>query len=299
MSAPSRRVLLNLVLAAVVLALGGLVAWLNLSPDATDTGLTPLSGEAVTDIRVKREGSPDLHLVKDGDRWKLTEPFEIAASPYRAGMLARLADEPSFADYAMDELDLARYGLSPGRAEVILDGEIHILFGDTNPLNRRRYVRVDDRVHLIDDKVFPVLQAPVASYVGPKLIPADAQLIALTLPGQRLMRSDAGWALDPPRPDVSADDVQTLVDAWKHAEALWANPLEQDDADAAAPVVTITLADGRSLGFELRRTDSDLILLRRDLGLAYTLPADQAASLLELKPSPPTGPDAPAHPGDS
>lgn len=295
MSANSRRFILNLALAGLVLVLAGLVAWLGLSPDETHTGLTKLDATAVTDIRVEREGAPDLHLVKEGEDWKLTEPFEIVASPYRATMLAKLADERSLAHYDIGERDLTRYGLSPGRAQVILNGQTRIVFGDVNPLNHQRYLRVENRIHLIDDKVFPVLQAPVASYVGPGILPSNAEITALELPDQRLMRSDAGWALDPPQPDIPADDIQALIDAWKRAEALWAQPLTDTGPAPGTPVVKITLADGRSLSFGIHQTESDLILARRDLGFAYTLPVEQAVSLLELKPAPPT---ESAQPGD-
>ena len=277
------RLRLNLGLAATLLALGGLVAYLTLHGEGEKPAtLTPLKASEVTHIVIDRDDRPSVELSKENGEWWLVQPFRIAASRYRAEALAALAQEPTGARYAVEGLDLARYGLDPGVAELHLN-DTAIVFGNANPVNNKRYVRVGDAVYLISDNSFGVLTAEVASFVGPRLLPEGATVEALHMPGVGLERADEGWRLDPERPEIGADDIQRLLKAWEDAEALWAKPYSGRPATGA---VELRLSGSQTLHFDILETDPDLVLARPDLELEYTLPSEQIHGLLELTPAP-------------
>jgi hypothetical protein len=79
----------------------------------------------------------------------------------------------------------------------------------------------------------------------------------------------------------SADAPQILIDAWKNASALWVRSYQRA---AGSKPVTVTLADGQTLVFELRQAEGETLLARPDLGLQYQLPEETAQPLLELAP---------------
>lgn len=275
---------LNIILAAALIALGGLVAYLALNRDEAGTGerLTPLTNQAVNHILIERGDKPTVELALENGEWWLLQPFRIAASRYRAESLAALATEESVARYPVEGLDLARYGLDPGLAQIRLN-DTEIVFGTLNPLNKTRYVRVGDTVHLIADGAFGILNAEVPSFVGPRLLPAGTDLEALHMPGVGIERAGEAWRLDPERPDIGADDIRRLLEVWQQAQALWAKPYSGREPQG---VVELRLANGEVLRFEVMETDPDLVLARPDLELEYTLPAERMHDLLELTPAP-------------
>ncbi|HDP90465.1 MAG TPA: DUF4340 domain-containing protein [Thioalkalivibrio sp.] len=275
MASQRTRLLINLGLLLAVAVLAA-IALLGRGTDAPGERLTALDPERVARITVHGEDQPPVRLERRGAHWWLTSPWELEASPRRIADLAALANAPSRAAYAAATLDLARYGLAPPRMRLELDDTV-IEFGATNPVTRQRYARVGDTVHLIDDTHTYLLNATTESYLGPRLLPREAQIVTLALPDRRIERdATGGWRTD--GAETTPDDAQALIDAWRRAEALWARPfIPQDDL----PEVRITLADGQVLRFAVAGTAPDLLLARPDLGFVYTLPAEAAAGLLD------------------
>lgn len=275
--------MLNLALGAGVLVLGALAAYLaGRSSEEAAPKLTSMAVSEVNTIRIQREAHPDITLERRGEHWYLTAPYEIAASDFRARRVARLAVETSLKRYPAEELDLARYGLAPPRVRVFLN-DTELGFGDNNPVTHQRYVLAGGQVHLVADTVFDVLNAEVASFLGPRLLPEDAVVTGIALPEVTLNKQDTEWVLDPERPELSADDIRAFVDGWTRAEALWAKPRSQRPAQGE---VRITLADGHELRFQIIETDPDLVLARPDLEVEYTLSGTQAERLLKISPQP-------------
>lgn len=283
MGTQRQRLLLNLALGAGALVLGALVAYLaGRSPEEAAPKLTSMAVSDVTSIRIQREERPDIALERRGEQWYLTAPYAIAASDFRARMLARIAVESSLKRYPAADLDLARYGLDPPRVRVFLN-DTELGFGDSNPVTHQRYVLAGGQVHLVADTVFDVLTADVASYLGPRLLPEDAVVTRIALPEVTLTKQDTGWTLEPEQPDLSADDIRAFVEDWTRAEALWAKPRSGRPAQGE---IRITLADGGELRFQIIETDPDLVLARPDLEVEYTLSGGQADRLLKLSPRP-------------
>ena len=279
MASQRTRVLINLGLLALVTVLAALA--LRPGSETPEDRLTDIEPAAIERIRVETGEQPPVVLERRGDEWWLTEPWEISASERRIEDLRDFATTRSFARYAAADLELDRYDLDPPRIRLWLNDTL-IELGKTNPVNRQRYARVGDTVHLIDDTRTYLLSSTVASYLGPRLLPRDAAIERIELPNLVVSRDPAGgWRSDA---QVSSDQLQALIDAWSEAQALWARELDAP-ADPAWPRVTITLADGRRLDFAVAGTDPDLVLARPDLGIAYTLPGDTAARLLEARPA--------------
>ncbi|MBD3618496.1 MAG: DUF4340 domain-containing protein [Chromatiales bacterium] len=273
MASQRTRLLINLGLLAAVGVLAA-IALLRPGAEEVPARLTALEAEAIDRIVVQGEDQAPVELERRGAHWWMTRPWELEASPRRIEDLLGFARAPVHASYPADDLVLDRYGLAPPRMRLELDDTV-IAFGDTNPVSRSRYVRVGERVHLTDDTRPYLLNATPESYLGPRLLPRDAQIEALALPDLHITRAPgAGWQADA---DVPADTLQARITAWQDAEALWAKPYTPREG---LPTITVTLADGQTLTFAVAGTEPDLELARPDLGIVYTLPAEAAANLL-------------------
>jgi hypothetical protein len=293
------RARLNLALLLIVAALGALVWWLanrDTAPPSSTVGA--LDPGAVEEIVIERTDKPTIVLQRRGDGWWLTRPIEIAASSFRTNSILELGETESRARYDVADMDLARFGLDAPLLSVRMGGQ-QFDFGGTNPVNRFRYLRVGDEVHLILDPIFETLNAEVASFVGPRLLPAGARITRIELPEFSLSRNaEVGWDLSPGDPEVPADALQGLVGAWQAAEALWAKPYAGAEPEGR---VRIELDDGRRLLFEIAQTTPDLVLARPDLGLEYTLDPGPNAAMLDLSaaaPQPGASEDSAAPAGD-
>ncbi|MBI5041056.1 MAG: DUF4340 domain-containing protein [Gammaproteobacteria bacterium] len=287
------RVLLNLFLLIGVLVLIAVVFYKpGIEPPKEIPPLTTLTREQVAKIEIIRDGNTvKLERVKNG--WQVVGAVPLAADTTQVDALLALLDTRPQRSYAANTLDLAKLNLQPAQTTVHFD-TTEICFGDTDPLDGLRYVQLGDQVHLIMDSYQSILQSKRAQFASRKLLPAGADIVALDLPKLKLTKQDKGWKVEPAPEKLSADAPQKLVQAWKNTSALWVREYQK----AASQPVSITLADGKHIAFELRGGDGEYVLARPDLGVQYQLPEDMAKPLLELHQAEPEAQDAPTSKAD-
>ncbi len=280
----TRRGALNLLLLLLALALGA-VAYFQPGRDQGQEGgqvpLTALRAGDLSHLVVRRDGQVRVELRRQGERWRLLQPVEADADPFRAEQLARLAEAPSLARFPASGRDLAPYGLDRPALEVELDG-LRLAFGKTTPVGSRRYVRLGEVIHLVEDLYYYDASAEPLAFVDKALLPEGARLEALELPGLSLRRTaEGGWRLEPPRGGVSSDRLEELVQAWREARA-WSVRRPEGQRPDEPPQARLHLAGGEVLRYLVVAREPDLVLVRPDLDLAYHLDASQARRLLEL-----------------
>ena len=59
------------------------------------------------------------------------------------------------------------------------------------------YVRIGDRVHMIMDRYQNILQGQRTQLASRQLLPANADIVALELPGLKLTKNDQAWTVEP------------------------------------------------------------------------------------------------------
>lgn len=273
------RLTLNLFLLIGVLAL---IAVVYFKPGIeTPPALPPLT--ALDSGQIKRidivRGKTTVTLERRDGGWWIAGDTPIVADELQIESLLGLASAVPERSYAAGELDLAELQLEPPQTTLRLDGT-EFRFGATDPLQGLRYVRLGEQVHLIMDHYQNILQGQRTQLASRKLLPAEADIVALELPGLKLTKNDKTWTVEPAPENLSADAPQKLVDAWKHASALWVRSYQK--AVGSKPVA-VTLADGQRLVFELRQAEGETLLARPDIGLQYQLPEETAKPLLELE----------------
>lgn len=278
----SQRTLLNLIMLVLVGTLAFMAYRQTQLSESKPDRLIKLDKEQITRIYIQRPQQADIALEKRAQDWFITQPYQLRASEARIKDLLRFAHTGAATHYSADTLDLSKYALDKP-AQSLRYNDTTVLFGNINAMDKRRYLQIGSQVYLVPDTVSYLLSAEAASYVGPDLLAPHAHIEQIQLPGLSLSRTNTGeWTLQPEDNTVSAQMRQAFAEAWQKAQALWAKPREPNTSDSAD--IHIRLSTGEQIPFNVEAVEPDLILTRPDLGLAYTLPSEQAKQLLHLPP---------------
>ncbi len=272
------RLILNLFMLIGVLALIAVIFYKpGIEPPMEVPPLTTLSRDQITTLDIVH-ANDELTLDRTQQGWQIAGTPPLAADDHQVNALQALAEARPERSYPASSLDLAALKLAPAPLTVRLN-TTEIRFGDTDPLEGLRYVQIGEHVHLIMDNYQSILQGKRTQFASRRLLPNGANIIAVEVPNLKLSKQDSGWKVEPAPEKHSADAPQKLVEAWSTTSALWVREYQK----AASQPVTITLADGQHITFELRSGEGEYVLARPDLGVQYQLPEDVAEPLLKLE----------------
>ena len=273
----SKRLLVNLLLLVVVAILAAIAIYEpGIEKSKAEAVLTDIYPDAVNEIVIEQPDAKRIRLLKEDSGWQLEEPIAARANSFRIDSLLQIARAKSYASYPVQGMDLPRYELQPPKGQVSLNGTV-IRFGGTEPIEHRRYVLVNDRVHLIADSHYYQSQLTLPALVDNALVPPGRTLRALHLPGVEIQHlSDGKWKASGDKQKVSMDDINIMLDEWRQARALDVSAYENDSAIGQ---IRLDFTDGSSLTYELLSNGPDWILGRRDIGMRYHLSETEAGQL--------------------
>lgn len=276
----NKRLLLNLLMLITLIGLVTLVVYKpGIEAPIESAPLTTLNSKQINHIDIIRvDGTVRLEHRDNG--WWVTGDNPISADQHQIDTLLHLSELRPVRSYLSSELDAKQLHLEPASAIVRLN-DIELHFGDTEPLDNLRYVRVGDRISLISDNYQNLLQGTRTQFASRKLLPDTAVIVGITLPNLKLSKPENGtWLIEPEPERISADAAPKLVEAWATASALWVRNYQPSENSTP---VSIDLADGQHIEFELRQSERETILARPDLGLEYNLVGYSAKALFELE----------------
>ena len=233
----NKRVLLNLMLAGLLIALG-LIAYFQPGREQTvmQPELTSLKHDDIKKITIVRAGKETITLEKSGHDWRLTEPLQIAADDFLVDSILGLATASSFVQIKATGKELEKFGLATPNVTVSLN-DTEIVFGDTEPISGRRYVLVGSIVHLIPDSHYFRLNGDLYSFVARTLLPPASRIRAIRLAGQTINRlPDGGWQLVPEQQNISQDAIVAFVDEWRKAQAIRVSRYDNRKTTAAVEI---------------------------------------------------------------
>ncbi len=284
-----KRLQLNAALLAVVVALAILV-WFAQKKENKKAPLTSLAPATVDRIAIEYPGAPAIRLSKQNQAWVMTAPVKAEVDPFEVNALVGLAD--TGVQGKLDNADPKQLGLDPAAYRITLN-DLDIAFGGEEPLKYRRYVRVGKELPvLINDPSSAALDRDYSDLVAKNLLPAGAEITRIAAPGLSMEKTADGAWTSPDHPQAKRDQLLALAAAWKDAKSMWNAAIVPDDLKAEPVTVTVSLADGRTLGFRLVARDPQLVLASPDLGVRYTLAKTDVDRLLNLDKPATTAPAA-------
>ena len=290
------RWLLNFTLLLGVGLLAGLLLYER--PPAPVTRVSNLEPSAFSQVRFQPYQEEAFTLERDPNGWRLTAPLNLAANSVRVESLLAVASAQSLDGFRAAGNDLEQFGLLPPRARLELGREV-FEFGDTDPLDGRRYVLHAGQVHLVTDAFFQHLGASAASYVHPAPLGPGAEPTRIVLPTTRVFLRDGSWQSvgtadedghpDHPEPslaDHSPDQLGELAARWSAAQAVSVETLRPELPWQSKVQVAIR-NHPEPLDFLVLTREYDLLLGRLDTGVQYRLVRSTGDRLLSVPPAPP------------
>lgn len=267
------RTLTNILLLLVLLAFIGF--YINTKNNPVEIQrITSISLSEINNIRIPRDNKADIVLQKNtlssGEtEWRMIKPYAIKSHQFRVNTLLGLSQTPIDESYDSSALNLQHYALDKPRARIIFN-DTEISFGKANPLNNKRYLKIGNKLALVNDQTYPLISAQAATFVDLRLLPEQA-ITALSLADLQIKKTEtAHWkSTSKTLPDnaLSADQIQTLLENWRSAQAFAVHKYMPRKKLA---IVKISFKDN-AIEFELSDDDPWLILARPDLGIEYHL----------------------------
>lgn len=274
------RTLLNVVLLFLVIGLG-LLAYYQPGADKPEPSpaVTTLDATKVTRIEVTNNKNPKENavLTKEKEGWQIVSPVTARANEQRVQSLLEVLKEPSVAKYPVAGADLSKFKLDSPEYKIKID-DTEFSFGDTDPINNRRYLMVGSDIHLVEDKHIHHLLTGLPGLVSLDLLPPQSQIAKIKLPELTLTNENGRWTTSPQQ-SLSADAITQFVDRWKNAHALRATALEEK-SDAKKDI-EIHLKEGQVYYFSIISKSSDLVLGSKELGMAFHFDEEQGNKLLK------------------
>ena len=291
----SSRTLLNLMLAAVAMLLGLVVFYQpGLEEGPAAPPMTALSADSISSIRVTRKERTPLTFTKTASGWQLLHDEQaLPASKFQLRSLLGITAIRPERSYPVSVLDPGSAGLEPPQATLLLDDTL-ITIGNTEPLERKRYIRHDDTIYLVTDIYQHLINADWTNFIERRLLPENAALSGIELPGLSLTLSDdRQWQISPQAADGNAAAIQALVTQWQSANASY---IRRYDGTATSASITLAFSDkSESVTLYINEQQADLVLARPDWGLQYHFPVNMRKALLGL-PAPETAVEAATEP---
>jgi hypothetical protein len=165
------RLLLNLALAAILVALG-LFAWLRPGPAPhPEYRLSTQAPDTVRRMTISRSGQPDLVLERTATGWRVTEPVAARANDQTVNGVLRLLSATSRKRFPA--ADPARFGLDNPILRLTVDGQ-EFVFGTQQPVSGEQYVAAGGAVYLVSPRYLAAALQPLAQFAETPERPASA-----------------------------------------------------------------------------------------------------------------------------
>ncbi len=276
----NKRNLLNLGLLTLIGLLVLLVIYEpGIEAPATPPTLLTLDQAAINHIAIQRENQDEVVLTKEGGKWWMVKPLRHPADQFRIDSLLRISEMKSQSSFAAQGKPLAEYQLEQPRASITLNEKTVLAFGGNTPLDHRRYVMLDGRIHLTTDSYYYHLIGSFPTFLRKKLLDEGLVIEEINLPGLSVSWQEGQWQLEPQPEVFSADQVTKLIDNWKLASALDIKPYDGAEGERVSLKLN---ASNEPIEFLMTAQEPDLILARPDIGLQYHFDAASSVNLLQL-----------------
>ncbi|MBL7004997.1 MAG: hypothetical protein ISR69_13350 [Gammaproteobacteria bacterium] len=273
----SKRWLINYLLFFLVI----LFSWIGTPKpeNTTPETLLKLTPKEVSDLRIEtKQGIIDFQ--KKQEHWYINNPIQWPASDINIQRIVSLVNVTPQSSLPNTEIDISTLGLRFPEAVVIANNNV-IAFGDSNQLKSRRYIMVNETVHLIDDVYLPLIQAGLTGFIGKALLPKTLTLKQLELPDYTLSRDQsASWTIDNTFEGYSADQSNQLINNWQTLQSTSIKPY----VPTKTPLKKISVSTEQGdFEFYLMSIQPEIILAREDLGLQYHFDDSRYYDLFSLK----------------
>ena len=122
-----------------------------------NTSITNLKPATISTIRVFSSDLELLNLKKIQNHWNILINKQYhSANQQKIHSILNLLKAPVIDSFNAEAGDMAKYGFNKAHLRIKFDA-LEIRFGDVNPLNNLRYLKIDDSIYIIKDEYYRLL----------------------------------------------------------------------------------------------------------------------------------------------
>ena len=269
----NQRIWINISLLVIIFVLSVIIFF---NKNEIEDELLPLSSinpKSIININVQRKNLDNLFFSKSDGVWNMITPLQFQANRARIESILKILETKSYKQFNLDEVDIAQFALR--NPAIILElNENKFSFGTNNPINQRRYILFNKKIHMIDDFHFPQLTTNAAYFAETKLLPDKANIISITFPEYTIQLNNGKWQAS--IPEYDEEKVKQIINKWGKISAISVSKYEKQEGQKT---ITINSMSGQEINFAIVATAPYLILGREDLGIQYNMGMDDAKQM--------------------
>ena len=169
LSSSAKRKVINIILLIMVVVLAWLVySQLQKDQAGAETLYHESIGDSVQRLEIALPGKETLMIESGGnesDVWNITQPVMGIASKQALQQLFTLLGEPVLAEYSAMGKDLDDFGLAASSIRVRFNS-VEYRLGKLNPVNHQRYILLNDKILMVNEAVYELVQLGVDGFKG-------------------------------------------------------------------------------------------------------------------------------------
>ncbi|MFV2059179.1 MAG: DUF4340 domain-containing protein [Gammaproteobacteria bacterium] len=272
---------INIVLVLMVVALISVLFIDTNKPVKTAFKLSALNETAVNSITITRRTSDTVILKKIKDKWYMTSPYKVRANTFYIESILQITKADSVSEFTISSNDKDKFKLNPPQASLKLNNQL-FLFGTNEQLHLNRYILTNNKLYLLPDRYFYLLNITTTGYIDHALIAKDNEIKKIKLANVSIELKKGKWRVSPELKNSSTDDVIQLISEWNNSQVVEINKLT-DTNDKPDFNIEVTLNNNQAaIIFNVIMKEDYYLFNRPDLKLSYKLNQDMANRLLQI-----------------
>lgn len=193
--------------------------------------------------------------------WQLTKPFVHSAISENIKQITSIQNSDIY-KHIKDYSNISEFGFDENTFLTI--NKLKIYFGDQSIDTQHRYIKIGERIFLIEDTLYPILSSGPGRWLGKDLLSSNDNLLTSISIGDNLYKEA---------------ELINLADAWYDTEAnSLFYPADNFITLTTEDIpITVTFANNKTLQFLMHK---QRFLVNTTFNLAYELSTDTATNLL-------------------
>lgn len=241
--------------------------------------ITSLKAQEIHSVIIQTADNDHFVLRKSSNQWRFEKPVQWPANNTTLERLISIVRSEADSRLDADAIDLAALGLQNPRATLTLN-DTRIVFGTTNNIGGRRYVKIASTVYLLADIHLHFMTQGIVGLIDRRLLPRSVALETLELGDLSLRKkSDGSWQGDVVG-EIETDRLNRLGNNWQTLDA--GRIKNYDHSKAPIEKIVATLDNGSKIDFLLMAIYPEIVIARPDLGVQYHFAEKQYYDLLSI-----------------
>ncbi len=243
------------------------------------SSITSLKAQDIHTVTIQTADNNHFVLRNSSNQWRFEKPVMWPANNTVLERLVSIVQSEADSRLDADAIDLAALGLQNPRATLTLNNT-RIVFGTTNNIGGRRYVKIASTVYLLADIHLHFMTQGIVGLIDRRLLPRSVSLKSLKLADLILSKSSTDTWRGEAVGEAENERINTLGNNWQTLNA--GRIKTYDNSKLPEQVIIARLEDGSEVDFFLMAIKPEIVIARPDLNVQYHFSEKHYYDLLSI-----------------